>query len=122
MDIPIICPICQEVMLTEFNGAYILIKSCLKNISHGIKFIAVDKTENVLDVELRLAAKPEVWALWDLVDEKLVIRLNNSLKLSTPGLNNPHPYSRDMGLPYFYPDISDCHKLISKLKTYLVFS
>lgn len=122
MEIPINCPICQGVMLTEFNGAYILIKSCLKNISHGIKFIGIDKSADVLDIELKLSSNPEVWAMWDLVEESLCVRIMNPPRLPTPKLFAPHPYSKDVKLPYFYPEVSDCRKLIEKIQTYVLFS
>lgn len=114
MQLPNHCPICKGVMLTEFTGAYITMKNCLKNVSHGIKFVAVGTTDTVLDVELRLTSNPEIWAQWDLEGKLLTILAANP----TP----PGPYKKNMVLPFFYPDVYSYRKLIDKLKTYLVFS
>jgi hypothetical protein len=106
MQLPIKCPICQDVMLTEFTGQAITIKTCSKKLSHRIRFIASIKDYETSGIDLQITRDPGVWASWDLEAEELVIA--NEMNI--------------IHLPYFYPDCSNHNKLIDKLKTYLVFS
>ena len=120
MQLPINCPICRSIMLTEFKGAAVIIKSCRKNISHSMVFVADIDTSELLEIELQMSAVPEVQAEWDFKDQSLTIITNDSVPLPLPpGGTCPPKKAR---LPFFQPDLSDCRKLIDKLKTYLVFS
>jgi hypothetical protein len=118
MQLPDKCPICQGVMLIEFNGARVIIKSCRKNITHSIVFVAEEATNEVMELELLIGTNPEIIAEWVLLQEESL-----TIVLSPPALReSDKPKPKRIALPFFQPDFTDYHKLINKLKTYLVFS
>jgi hypothetical protein len=117
MQLPAKCPICQGVMLIEFNGARVIIKSCRKNITHSIVFVAEETTGEVIELELLIGVNPEILAEWVFLKEESL-----TIVLSPPAPIVPGPLAKRIALPFFQPDFTDYRKLIDKLKTYLVFS
>jgi hypothetical protein len=109
MKAPKDCPVCGDPMLNIFHPAEDLSdrvsKHCDKKLSHMLYMACSgDEVESLiigLDRKNKLQA---AWyfninELWILDDEKAVIEL-----------------------PFFQPQLSDYHKLVDKVKTYLVFS
>jgi hypothetical protein len=118
LHMPINCPKCNGALLNEFKsttGLNCLHKTCYTKLDHKIEFIAsiVDGSHNTtssvcLD-SFYLKGTSIVWypimkSLWYFAIP------------STYGKRS------DFEMPYFEPDFSDFKKLISKLKTYIIFS
>ena len=104
MKIPIFCPKCGDPLLNEPCTIYDLwIKSCTNKLSHNFNLIyRLDEHEaRQIIIEIR----PFIRMRFNLVEKTLTC-------LNGFSIND---------LPYFEPNIYEYDKLISKIKTYLVF-
>jgi hypothetical protein len=110
MKLPIRCPICNEIMLTDYNGTYLINKNCSKNITHKITFDAISKDDCIVNITFTSSMWLNATVSWHY-STNLGPIVNIIIK-DKPGII----------LPLFEPDFSDCRKLIEKLKTYIVFS
>lgn len=107
ITVPVNCPVCGDVMLTDFSR-FSFTKTCKTKLSHGIVIQATDY-DQILKVSI-LYEVPQVWAVWHPLPERLEVQDFGK----TPILGTP--------IPYFEPDLSNYKKLLEKIKTYLVFS
>lgn len=110
------CPFCNDVMLAQDQpqpgGRSCTFKSCTKHPSHQIKSISADETNEIVKLTILVSFDPTIWVTWHYLSEE--IRVHNYSK----------PFSKMIGdpLPWFEPDLSDCSKLIDKVRTYIIFS
>lgn len=109
MRLPIRCPICSDIMLTDFRGTSLTGKSCKSHLYHQANFTA-DANDNVFSIKLRISNNPQLWVTWDYFMNIVHI---NPVEL---------PKATGLVLPFFEPDFDDYRKLVDKLKTYIVFS
>jgi hypothetical protein len=122
MILPNNCPICNDVMLTEFKGEYTTLKTCLKHLSHGIKITAGNNKDRVMEVDLialRLNDTSTKWIYWRY-DSHLYVVTFPALMQGMQGMQSSP--SLRLRLPYFAPDFSDYNKLMNKIKLYILFS
>lgn len=105
MKLPTHCPICNDVMITEFVPLKVS-KFCGHRPTHYIKFIAFE-TDDVFEIILRISVSPMSYIKWVFPSELL--------RIETAGLDL-------MYLPWFEPDLTNYNKLLDKIKTYLLFS
>jgi hypothetical protein len=114
MKIPIYCPKCGDVLLSEemlFFGKDVWSKKCTKRLGH--KF-SVFYNINEADINsLCIQISKNVDVLWDF--------RNELLSVSKPGKSLKELMKSTQFIPYFEPDLSNWKKLISKLKTYILF-
>jgi hypothetical protein len=117
MKMPIKCPICNGVMLTEhytlLNKKESYRKSCTQ-INHDIYYLSETSIDNVDDVEhFGVYINKHVSAYWfpNLSTGKQFVMITKGKKIDNP-----------LYLPYFEPDFSNYKQLVEKIKTYLVFS
>lgn len=108
MKLPILCPFCNDVMLTNYpiNEALIS-KECSKRPSHGIKFFAEVINSEVYEVIVRTLPIPLTYVKW--------LFKGQYVRIETVG-------KETVRLPWFDPDLSNFNKLVDKVNTYLVFS
>lgn len=108
MIIPSNCPVCGDVMLTNYGtSSFGFTKSCVSRLNHRIVIQAYDQM--ILKISI-LYESPQVWAVWHPLPERLEIQdINKKPVIGTP-------------IPYFEPDLSNYPKLLDKIRTYLVFS
>jgi hypothetical protein len=108
--LPVRCPVCQDIMLTEFMGHFILIKKCFRHPDHWIKLIADADGNTVREVKILIDNDPVLYATWQFSGKLLFL---SNVEISK-GVKE--------WLPWFDPDLTDYKKLLEKVKTYLVFS
>ena len=105
MKLPINCPFCQDVMITDFTIRFDFpIKQCIK---HAIKFVA-DRNDEVTSIQLIILPSTKVtYISWSFMSKALLIEsIDNAFCL-----------------PFFEPDFSLGYKaLVAKINTLLLFS
>ncbi len=110
MKMPGQCPICRGVMSNEYSGQrqQHFVKQCTKKVTHHIVFKADSENhDNVHYFFIALSGlSPGLRVFW--------YPENNHVLLDT--------FKSSERLPYFEPDFTNYRKLISKLKTYILFS
>lgn len=106
------CPICNDIMLTlEMDGDCTL-KSCKKYPTHRIQLVSIDFNNEIYKMSLLVNDTPATWMTWHFLSKE--VRVHNYSKALSKMIGDP--------FPWFEPDISNYHKLMEKIKTYLVFS
>lgn len=100
------CPFCQQIMVTDFEGDYVVRKKCNKYIDHQIILSATIESDEIYRITILLSSIPKIEASWYLETQRLLIMKEGS----------------NIFLPFFDPDLSNFKKLVDKVKTYLVFS
>lgn len=120
MNLPINCPACGKVLLTEYNGINSVLKTCY-SVDHYIKFVAHESSNIVYEIIVRLSdvTYPVKYVKW-LVGAQIV-RVEYQ-KPREPGIPSLPPKTITTYLPWFEPDLSNHRKLIDKVRTYIVFS
>ena len=110
MKLPIKCPYCGDILSTEFSATpgISITNACAKRVTHAFHFHGDEQTNEVTMISIRLNNSPLTYARWDYTAKVLSI-----YKIGDP--------TRTF-LPFFEPNLSDYHVLISKIKGYLVFS
>lgn len=114
MLMPKTCPICDEPVMNKFKETYdknrfALEKTCDKKLDH-IFFCASQKADEneVFTVSISIRNKDEFSVAWYPTKKEVWVSNNRGTGRTS--------------LPYFEPDFSNFKKLITKIKTYLVFS
>jgi hypothetical protein len=115
MKIPIHCPKCGDILLNEevFKVSNVVVwrKSCTKRLGH--KFAAyynIDDSE-LSGICIQIVGNTE--AHWDFKNNLLSV--NKNAKTLKDRLESTKL------IPYFEPDLSNYKKLVSKMKTYILF-
>ena len=110
MEMPTHCPFCRDPLLNEyyevFRGLQRLRKTCRKRIDHKIEFMSPTNNESEVDF-VKIPLTLYSYIMWCPTDKTLTLCRSTA---------------ENYNLPYFEPDLSKYHKLINKIKTYLVFS
>ena len=113
MNILTHCPICHDPLINEFkaylDGKSFLVKICDKKLSHLFNFKVID--ERITYIHLCFDGLGVSW-FCNHIPEVYVCRTNDRREA----------LSESCKLPYFEPDLTDCKKLIKKVRTYLIFS
>lgn len=110
MKLPVRCPFCNDVMLTTFSGDFIIVKVCEKRITHYIEFRADTETNDIDRIIIRISRVPLRYANWNYSD-------NEGISFWVDTRNESPTF-----LPFFEPDLRNFSALISKIKTYILFS
>lgn len=104
------CPVCGDVMMTEFDNSSVVTKKCYKYPSHWIRLTSCDVDNEIYKIQILVSNEPLVYATWHFLSKELRIHGRELTRLvGTP-------------LPWFEPDINDYRKLVEKMRTYIVFS
>lgn len=111
------CPCCGDPLLNDAVRDNQLLtesfrRSCLKHLDH--------KFTTLVDPN-----KDEVVAMGIEVDPKEMVRFQWNFKKKVAFVAKGLPKQAEKNavyLPYFEPDLSDYHRLVAKLRTYLTFS
>lgn len=115
MKMPIRCPICNGVMLTEhytlLNEKENYRKSCTQ-INHDIYYISLPDRDEVEHFGIYVSKQVSVYWFPNLSTSQIVMVTKGKDKKA----------DKSLYLPYFEPDFSNYKKLVEKIKTYLVFS
>lgn len=106
---PIRCPICNDVMTTDYvihaDKTQTLKKVCYKRPNHRISFFSLVKDHDSVDkMYWRYTNNTEVE--WRIADETARF----------------YGVESSLSLPFFEPDFSDVSRLKQKVKTYILFS
>lgn len=111
MKLPIRCPFCNDIMLTDFLVKGMgEVKYCNLRPSHHIRLSSrFDSDDEVFEIILRISIEPVTYIKWLFASE--------SVRVEIPGIG-----AKPLRLPWFDPDLSDYNKLMEKIKTYLLFS
>ena len=120
MRMPINCPICGEVMLTQWDQntehSSWMIKECRKKLNHRLFFDSInenhDEVERIILFYESDANKHVTWYLDP----------NSNNTSGSVVISYYMPEDKYVVIPYFTPDFSDYPKLLNKIKTYLTFS
>jgi hypothetical protein len=109
MKLPIDCPFCNNIMITDFpvGSDNFISKECFKRLDHKIKFISTPVNDEVTQIIIRISDKPITYAKW--IFNKSVVRIESSSK-------------QNIYLPWFEPELNDYCKLVDKIRTYVIFS
>lgn len=110
MKTPTHCPFCKDPLLNLYTGNrdQYLDKVCNKKVGHKITFaINVFDDDSVLWIAIPLSL--DVSVLWYPSSKSM-------------WLKNTKDSVANQELPYFVPDLSNYKKLITKVKTYILFS
>lgn len=110
MKLPVVCPICNDVMLTEYPGVDTIAKICARRLDHRLCFMAssTDEYQIVKTIKLEPRTGSIECVRWLPTLTLLSVESENLKKI--------------IRIPYFEPNFSDHHRLISKIKTYILFS
>ncbi len=116
MEIPINCPICNDILCSEFDDHYrikstTIRKICNKKINHNYKLISFDR-DSIYEIELIIPHFKKIKFIWRFINNSLYYCESPIKKLG----------SLVTYLPFFIPDFSNFPKLISRLKTCLLFN
>jgi len=110
---PIKCPICEGMLLTEYVYCETYSKRCIKS-THHIIFVSSDEYVNFC----RIHIENDIWFQWSIkqqccyfmelhtIDKRQYVKNGSNLKY----------------IPFFEPDFLNYQKLIEKIKTYSIFS
>lgn len=101
-------------MVIEYfpNHDEIYAKKCSKRVSHNIKFFAEAKDDEVYKVNTAFFIKATRYSVtWVFPHKELFI-------ISSDQFGKP----KVIHLPFFDPILDNYHRLVDKVKTYLVFS
>jgi hypothetical protein len=121
MKMPINCPICNDIMLSNFSGVNSseLKKTCKNKIDHFITYTS-DKYDygTVIVITLRLDIGTMVWEpeLSEDVANETAYNPEAAFRIV------PNQGFSSIELEYFEPDFSNFQKLLAKLKTYITFA
>lgn len=104
---PALCPICKDPMVNTFEPIWeVLHKNCQNKLNHKIEFIATLPNNDRVGT-IRLKINQYTMAVWNVEQKSFLIESDKASSVE---------------LPYFEPNLSSYHKLMEKIKTYLVFS
>lgn len=109
MNLPIKCPICNDILLTKYPPSLIqgeCVKYCIKSLSHYFKVNSYKNNHNIIK-SIIIKFDLEFFWIWDFELNNLSIFNHKNLDKKT--------------LPFFNPDLCNISKLKNKLKTYLIF-
>lgn len=108
MKLPIVCPVCGDIMLTEFEDRIVAnpSKKCNKRLSHSIICYS-DSNDDVSQIILRICSPSLTYVKWLFYGKYVRIEAENA---------------QTIRLPWFDPDFTDYRKLLDKIKTYIIFS
>ncbi len=122
MNLPVNCPTCGRVLLTEYSkhvGSETILKTCY-SVDHYIKFAAHEESNIVYEIIVRMSSSyPTKYVKW-LLGAKMV-RVEYQ-KAREPGIPSLPPKTVTTYLPWWEPDLTNYAKLVEKVKTYLLFS
>ena len=107
------CPYCDDIMSNEYVGSFILIKKCTARTNHQIVLMTQRSDDEVLSIQI-FVNNFSKWAHWELGEKILWISERSTLTSKPP--------RTAMLLPYFDPDLTNYHKMVRKIKTYILFS
>jgi hypothetical protein len=115
MKIPTHCPKCGDVLLNEevpaISSSGVWRKMCSKRLNHKFAvFYNINESE-VSSLCIQITNKVE--ALWDF--------RNKLISISKKKKTIKELLGSTQFIPYFEPDLSDYKKLVSKMKTYILF-
>jgi hypothetical protein len=115
MKIPTHCPKCGDVLLNEevlgISSTGVWKKSCSKRLGHKFSVIYNINESEISGLCMQITNKAE--AYWDFRNTLLTVsKKSKSLK---------ELMKSTQFIPYFEPDLSDYKKLVSKIKTYILF-
>jgi transposase-like protein len=108
------CPKCGDPLLNTYNGGAgsrysFWTMNCDKRLDH--KFYGAtkgDSQDNWIDVWITFSMSPPIWIIWDFLSQRIQIAKEDEF----PKFSN---------IPFFEPDFSNYPKLLSKIKTYVIF-
>lgn len=108
---PINCPICGDPMLNEFirgSSTSYINKRCMKRITHDILIREMPTTNDIDFISLKIDHGAQI--IWYFYTKSILVNTYYG------------DIIKDLYIPWFEPDFSDIKKLLSKIKTYMVFS
>ena len=112
MKVPTNCPVCGDPMLNVFPPAEDLddrvTKYCTSRLNHKLVILVRDNKVDQLSVDLGNGLE----AIFLFFMKHIWVQPTKSNKSG----------AGHTVLPFFEPDLSDYKKLVSKIKTYLLFS
>lgn len=104
------CPVCKDPLLnTIFSDDNLIYKACKQRLYHSLFFIYDSKKEVIKTIGINFGKNNACCAYFNLLDKILFI-------------SDASDFKEDLYIPFFEPDFSDYKKIISKLKTYILFS
>lgn len=104
------CPFCGDPLLNRDHGI-IEHQSCKKHPTHQLQ-VVIGNDDEVQKISVLVSFEPIIWVTWHFLSEE--VRVHNFNKVLSKIMGDP--------LPWFEPDLTDYHKLVDKLKTYILFS
>jgi hypothetical protein len=115
MKIPITCPKCGDILLNEelkiFPTPGVWKKSCTKRLGHKFSITYNINESDISTLSIHIANK--TYASWDF--------RNRLLHVGKEGLSLKETIKSSLFIPYFEPDLLNYKKLVSKIKTYILF-
>jgi len=109
------CPKCGDALLNEevpdLSHSGVWTKKCTKRLGHKFSMFYNINDGEVNSICIQITNK---------VDATWCFR-NNLLSVSNRGLPLRRLLESMQFIPYFEPDLSDYKKLVSKIKTYILF-
>jgi hypothetical protein len=122
------CPCCNGTLLNEFvygkSRRESLKKSCQKKIDHTFIVVSEDESaildnpeinfhDTVRTIGITIGRKKQLKVSWLLFSKRLLVHRGDLKNLSDEQIYD---------IPYIEPDFTNYSKLVSKLKTYIIFS
>lgn len=106
MEMPTLCPICHDIMATDFRlNDHGITKKCIKKLNHTIQLQSYSmNADEVQFIFLAYGKTKSNIFLWNLKTSKLKILYSH------------------IDIPFFEPNFSNFNKLTNKLDTYIMFS
>jgi len=102
-----ICPICGSALSQELECDQLL-KQCSDKDDHKYSFVCSLYFRTYLDVRLIFSDKNNIYNVtWDFSNNETFIIMNNC---------------NHIAIPMFDADFTNLEKIISKIKTYILFS
>jgi hypothetical protein len=121
VNLPINCPTCGKVLLTEYSkhsGSETILKTCY-SVDHYIKFAAHAESNIVYEIIIRLSTTyPMKHVKWLLGAQMVRVEYT---RVREPG-DSTYTKTVTTYLPWWEPDLTNYSKLVEKVKTYLLFS
>src|SRR5574338_714815 len=114
MKMPTHCTFCNDVMVIEYfpNHEEIYSKKCARRVNHNVQFFAETKDDEVYKMSTSFFIKATRFnTTWVFTHKELFV-------ISSDPFGSP----KVINLPFFDPILNNYHRLIDKIKTYLVFS
>jgi hypothetical protein len=108
------CPHCHEPLLNEHvyirHLGDVTKKSCSLKIDHRLYINTLSKSDELLEICITINMSDGTMAYWNFTKSTLWI------------LNPRREVSTKIDIPFFEPDMSNYKKLVTKLKSYVLFS